>query len=185
MKLGVEHLFTRNDMSFLGHAMQQTWSSLLMLEKVLSENKDVVRLVELGTGCGGLTLFWGLHMAMRSGRVLTLDINRWMAPAWQRWASLFNIAFEQRNVFDQTTVQRVRDFIRDGRALVFCDDGDKPRELPLYASILKRNDLVMVHDWGSEIKREHLTPEVMSLLRFYRQDEFDALKTTILSLVRV
>lgn len=185
MELTLDHLFTRNDMTFCGHRLAQTWSALLMLEKLLSENMDIMRVAELGTGRGGLTLFWGLHMAMRNGKVLTLDIEQRMDPDWNRWATLFNITFELRDVFTQPTVQKVQEFIRDGRALIFCDNGCKLRELPLYAPILKKNDLILVHDWGSEVKQEHLTPELMTFLKLYRQDEFDALKTTTLSMVRV
>lgn len=181
----MERLFQTRPMSFCGHTMQQTWSALFMLEKVLSDNRDIVRVAELGTGGGGLTLFWGLQMKTRGGRVLTLDITKQMKHGWTGSASLLNITFEQRDVFDGTTVQRVQEFIQGGRALVFCDDGDKPRELYLYASLLKRNDLIMAHDWGSEIKREHLTPEITSILRPFRQDEFNDLKTRILSMVRV
>lgn len=153
-----------------------------MLEQILSDNKDVTRIVELGTGHGGLTLFWGLQMKMRGGKVLTFD-TREISDVLNRNLRFFNIIFQRKNVFDQATVQCVREFIRDGRALIFCDDGDKPREVLLYAPILKRNDLIMAHDWTSEIKE--VPPAIRSTLKFYRQDEFDALKTTILSMVKI
>ena len=36
------------------------------------------------------------------------------------------------------------------RALVFCDGGDKPRELHLYAPILRPGDLLLAHDYQNE-----------------------------------
>lgn len=156
-----------------------------MLENVLESNKDIVRVVELGTGCGGLTLFFGLHMTLRNGKVLTFDTRRRQVPQWHSQAQLLNITFEQKDVFKATTVKEVKDFIKEGKALVFCDNGDKKREFPLYTPILKKNDLIMVHDWGIEITSKHLDNKTLSLLKPYRQREFDALKTQILSMKKV
>lgn len=170
-----------------------------MLEWVLTDNKDIKRIVELGTGNGALTLFFGLHMSMRAGKVLTFDIKKLMVPEWHDLAKRLNITFEKRNAFAPETVERVRSFIRDGRALIFCDNGDKKKEFPLYTRILKKNDLIMAHDWGpvdmrhpslgwgyfkGEIRKEHLNPKTLSLLEFYRQHEFNQLKTRILSMRR-
>ena len=156
-----------------------------MLENVLASNKDIVRVVELGTGCGGLTLFFGLHMAARNGKVLTFDTRRRPVPSWYILAKLLNITFEQKDVFEAATVQEVKTFIKDGEALVFCDNGDKKKELPLYTPVLKKNDLIMVHDWKIEITSEQLDQKTISLLKPYRQDEFNALKTQILSMKKV
>ncbi len=157
-----------------------------MLEQVLSENQDITRVLELGTGFGGLTLFFGLHMQNRVGKVLTFDIVKKFRPEWTKWTATLPIVFEERNVFMQDTVAHARDFIQEGRALVFCDDGDKKREFPLYATLLKPNDLIMAHDWGVnlEIRMEHLNGRTLSILDFYRQREFNKLQTRILSMKR-
>lgn len=156
-----------------------------MLEKVLSANKNIARIVELGTGYGGLTLFFGIQMMARNGKVLSFDIKEKMLSPWHKLARQLPITFKQKDVFDATALQEVKRFISGARSLVFCDNGNKKKELPLYARILKKNDLIMVHDWGIEIGPAELDVKILSILTMYRQDEFDALKTRILSMIRV
>lgn len=205
MGLKIKHMFTSGyrgevlgkHQSLYGTWIQMTWPELFMLEWTLADNRDITRIVELGTGHGALTLFFGLHMSMRGGKVLSFDINRLMPPQWYELSEKLNITFEQEDVFASGTVEKVREFIRDGRALIFCDNGDKKREFPLYAGVLKKNDLIMAHDWGpidmkgvgwgvfeGEIRHEHLDTKTLSMLEVYRQQEFLDLKARILSMRR-
>jgi len=41
--------------------------------------------------------------------------------------------------------------------LLFCDNGDKPREFREFVPHLRVGDCVGVHDWGSEIHRADVT----------------------------
>lgn len=45
---------------------------------------------------------------------------------------------------------------RPGKTLLFCDNGDKPLEVKLYSPFLKPGDILVVHDWMTEIKPEHI-----------------------------
>lgn len=171
--------------SLSGFKMAQTWSAIYALEQLLTANKDITRILDLGTGEGGLTIFWGLQMAARNGSVLSFDIKKWMHPSWFELAKKLPIKFMQRDVFDQSTIQLAADFIKKGRTLVFCDASNKPKSLNIYSRLLKKNDLIMAHDWGVEIKPEHLDAETLSILKYNRHEEFTQLKTRILSMRRV
>jgi len=185
-RIGIDDLFDLNSLryvSFCGHIMMQTHSSLFMLEQVLAANPDITRIVELGTAYGGSALFFGLHMfGRKDGRVLTLDHSPAMTDEWHILARLLNVEFRKRDVWNETTVNEVSAFIESGRALIFIDGGNKPRELTLYAPHAKKNDLIMTHDYASEIDPKQLTTETLSLLEPFRQEEFDELKTRILSM---
>jgi len=186
-RIGIDDLFDLHSLryiSFCGHIMRQTHSSLFILEQVLVSNPDITRIVELGTAHGGLALFFGLHMFGKGGRVLTLDVAPVMSAEWYRLASFLNIEFRKRDIWDIRTIMEVSEFIKLGRALIFIDGGDKPKELTLYAPCAKPNDLIMIHDYASEIHPKQLTAETLSLLEPFRQEEFDALKTWILSMRR-
>jgi len=187
-RMGIDDLFDLHSLrciSFCGHIIRQTHSALFILEQILVSNPDITRIVELGTACGGLALFFGLHMfGRRDGRVLTLDIAPSMSDEWYRLANLLNIEFRKRNIWDESTVNEVSEFIKSGRALIFIDGGNKPKELTLYAPHAKKNDLIMTHDYAAEIHPNQLTKETLSLLEPFRQEEFDELKTWILSMRR-
>jgi len=167
---------------FLGYYVAQTWSALTMINKVLSESKDITRILELGTGTGGLTLLFGLNMLVRRGYVLTFDLG---TPQALNWFPRLNTTFKPRDVFDEDTIRQAETFLEGGRALVFCDNGDKTREFPIYTRFLKKDDLIMAHDWTTEIKPEDLDEETLSLVEPYLQDEFDEAFTLILSMRRI
>ena len=42
------------------------------------------------------------------------------------------------------------------RKFLFCDNGNKIDEVKLYAGYLRPNDLLGIHDWGTEIKQEDI-----------------------------
>lgn len=164
-----------------------------IIAKILNDNADILRIVELGTGYGGTSLFLGSCVCGRGGKVLTIDISPNMEYGYAAWSLLapkYNVSFLQRDVFRLETVQEVSNFIKDHRALVFCDDGDKKREVPLYAEILKKDDLLMAHDYtaveGGELSPRLLTKRTLDILEPYRQEEFavPALDTRILSMKR-
>jgi len=177
---------------FLDSYTAQTWSALTILNKVFSANRDIKRVVELGTGLGGLTLFFGLNMLVRKGKVLTFDIEPVQSIHTQEYFERLNITFEHRSVFEEESIEIARKFIKDERALIFCDNGRKPKEVQVYAEILKKNDLILAHDWGVEItkidfesKRSDLSKQTLAVLEPYWQEEFDEVNSYILSMRRI
>jgi hypothetical protein len=65
-------------------------------------------------------------------------------------------------------------------AVLFCDDGDKPREVREFGPLLLESDYLAVHDWGGEIFAADIPDEFVpvlggeceataSLTRFYRR----------------
>lgn len=169
----------------LDHYTAQTWSAISMLTKFFGENRDVKRVVDIGTGTGGLTLFFGMHMLQRDGKVLSFDIEEVQSAQARRDFDKLNIDFRKMNVFDKAAVELVKEFITDEKALIFCDNGKKSREFPLYARTLKRGDFIMVHDWGIEISAGDIDGFAHSALEPYLQEEFDEKETYILSMRRL
>jgi len=168
------------------HYTAQTWSAINMLTKFFGEHPDVTRVVELGTGTGGLTLLFGFNMLQRNGRVLSFDIEETQSEQARRDFEKLNITFERMDIFQNNAVVLAKKFIGEERALVFCDNGNKARELPLYTKILKEGDFIMAHDWRVEITPLDLNMYRMALLDLepYRQEEFDREETYILSMRR-
>jgi len=172
-------------LTLFDHYTAQNWTAITMLLKFFADNREVKRVVDIGTGCGGLTLFFGANMLQRDGKVLSFDIEETQSAQARRDFEKLNIDFRKMNVFSEYAVKLVKEFIADEQALIFCDNGNKGREFPLYARTLKQGDFIMAHDWGVEISEGNLDGFIHSNLEFYKQEEFDKEKTYILSMRRI
>jgi len=169
----------------LDHYSPQTWSAIAMLIKFFSDHRDIKRVVDLGTGTGGLTLLFGANMLQRNGKVLSFDIEPVQSTQARRDFEKLNITFREGDVFKKDFVELAQKFIEGERALIFCDNGCKPREFALYAKILKKGDLIMAHDWGIEMTPIDLDEFTLSILEPYCQEDFDEAETFILSMRRI
>ena len=166
--------------TFLGFYVAQSRGAISKIMEVLDDNPDIMRIVELGTGSGGLTLLFGLYMTVRGGRVLSFDT--YAMPDAGKWFERLSVDFHCQDIFTGEAFKLIREFSGQGRMLLFCDNGDKPLELSTYVQAVKPNDLVMVHDYPQEITG--ISGGLEDILEPYRQEEFDAEHTFILSMRR-
>lgn len=169
-----------------GFQAEQSKAGLKAIRKILDENPDILRIVELGTGHGGMSLHLGSFICGRGGNVLTIDRVRIMDGGYDSWAKFgpkYHVNFIERDVFNPSTVIEVSNFIQHYRAMILCDNGDKKREVELYAKILKKGDLLLAHDHPGEWYVEDLSEETLSILEPYRQEDFPILLRT-LSMIR-
>lgn len=172
--------------TFDGYITEQCQEGMDRIRAMLDAEPDVLRIVEIGTGHGGTSLFLASCIQSRGGRVLTVDRERLMDKGYTGWCSAAEargVSFLWGDAFDEHTVDKVREFIGEHRAMLFCDDGNKPREVNLYAPILKPGDLLYAHDYGGEIKDSDILPETASLLEDHKQSQFPR-HTTIMSRIR-
>ena len=171
--------------TFIGFKMYQTYSTLYAFEEFIKAHPDVRVVVELGTGPGGLTLFLGLLMQINAGHVLTIDNDPTHKKlSWYPIAkNIGNIQWLHENAFDPITLRKVKAYINeniiDGKALILCDDGYKPRELRDYMILLEPGDFIMVHDHMKEILPRHYTQYIdQGLLELVDFPAFEELGTT-------
>lgn len=131
---------------FLGVPAAQLWRDLEVWEKFFNEHR-VKSLVELGTGDGGLALFLQTQAAWRSIVYRTFDREQPQAD--------IDGFMQVKDIF---TAPSVREALRLMRrpAVLFCDDGDKPREVATFSPLLEPGDFLIVHDWGVEIDYHHI-----------------------------
>ena len=148
--------------TLFGIPVQQTWTALYMLEKLIT-NQKIEQIFELGTGDGALSLFFGY----RDERFWTYDIKN------------------NQDVFSAKIINEIKFYLKvnwNSKSMVFCDNGDKPREIRTYAPLLKPGDFILAHDY----RRPDGVPENFDYkslgLETYRQPEWDKLKTYILCL---
>ena len=140
--------------TFLGAPLAQSWSDLCLWEHFL--NVYMIRsLIELGTWRGGMAIYLSLQGATRGFNVTTIDSR----PTFQvrAFTERFGAVSLEHDVFDLSFMQNLIDVSRRPRML-FCDNGNKPREVREIAPLLERGDFVAVHDWNTEVGSQDIPP---------------------------
>jgi len=132
-----------------GVTIYKSWSEIFQLEGLLNEY-TFSNIVELGTGFGSTTIFLGVQGHLKGIKVYGFD-NKPLAPNVQKLLDAIGTVFECVDIF--TKVDEIANLIkRPGRTLLYCDNGDKAKELEIWGAYLKPGDVVLVHDYTEEIK---------------------------------
>jgi hypothetical protein len=127
--------------SFAGVRMAQYWCDLYLWEVVFNSHPDAVLVVELGSFSGGLSAYLESQCRYRGMEFRCYDVIEPELPIE---------GFEQKDIF------RFKDEIiglmadAGGPVILFCDNGNKPRELRDFTQQLPEGSVVLVHDWGTE-----------------------------------
>ena len=122
----------------------QHWYHIAAIFHMIDE-LHVQTFVELGVYYGGLSdLLIRRERTVKDIAYFGFDWDAQYLPVSLR----YNPAITIGDVFDPAIVEQVSSLIQAGGspALVFCDDGDKPREMRTYAPILRVGDYMMSHD---------------------------------------
>jgi len=138
----------------VGCKVTQYWVDLALWEVFLNRCPDVASIVELGTEQCGLSLFLALQSYQRGMEFRTFDHKRSdnLTTPLARHLRLEE-CFILGNLFGEAG-RKLKELLNGGLPrpiLLFCDDGDKPRELREFVPHLRAGDYVGVHDWGTEI----------------------------------
>ena len=127
---------------------RQSIQDIEALKLVCSELSPVV-IVELGTDrCGSTSV---LRDAAPESEIFSFDMK---APRLteEQVASLgSNTHIVDADVLKSKDVVCRSFQAVDGVVLLFCDNGNKPLEVELYAPTLRTGDVIGVHDWETEV----------------------------------
>lgn len=147
----VDHFHSFANVSFAGVACAQFYADFYLWEGVLNDRTGrtanptglpaVDAIVELGTFKGGFSLYLASQAHWRGLGFRTYDV---VAPGRQI------PGFVQLDIFAKA--DEIGEWIRAWETvIVFCDGGNKARELKTFSRYLDSNDLIATHDWGEEI----------------------------------
>ena len=134
----------------IGVSCSLTWFDLGAIAHIL-QTAQIGSIVEIGVEHGGLGAYLEGYCYYTGGRYLGVDITlNALHPKVRE--DMAGIQIEQHDAWSAATVERVGRWIAaDSRpALIICDGGDKPRELHLYAPLLRPGDVLIGHDYGNE-----------------------------------
>lgn len=120
--------------------MAQYLSDWLLWEAVLNSNPQLRGIVELGTWQGGFSRYLHAQAQARGMDFVTFDVQDPDVPAPN---------FEKLDIYRyaEDLCQR---FSAMGPIALFCDGGNKPRELKIFPPALAAGSVILVHDWGTE-----------------------------------
>jgi len=145
--------------TFVGCKVTQYWVDLALWEVFLNRCPDIASIIELGTEQCGLSLFLALQSYQRGMEFRTFDHKRSdnLDTPLARHLGL-EARFVLGNLFGEAGQKLVK-LLHGGLPrpiLLFCDDGDKPREFREFVPHLLPGGYVGVHDWGTEIGQAHV-----------------------------
>ena len=136
--------------------------SFPIIQKVVRDGKFKV-VVELGTFYYGLTLL--LHEANPKAHLFTFDsmdprtslyrarrrITREDLDYVYNWGFGKKVNFVRGDVIDNKNIMLMALLGRPEKKLLYCDNGNKDREICYYGKLLNKGDVIGVHDWGHEV----------------------------------
>lgn len=144
--------------TFIGMELSQNWRDINIWETFFKEFK-VASLIELGTGNGGMSLYFALQGYQRKMYFHTFDNQKWIdfnngLPKMLRMQEIFHHV----DLFSEEGIRQVTELIltMPKPLAIFFDDGDKPREWGLFAALTSPGDFCIVHDWGTEFKESDI-----------------------------
>lgn len=127
--------------SFCGIPVAQFWADFYLWELVLNANPDLRAIVEIGTWQGGFSRYLAAQARGRGMAFRTYDSVVPDRPP-EEFVRLDVFAFERE----------VGAYLESRAPLIlFCDGGNKPRELCTFPKYLDERSIVIAHDWGTEV----------------------------------
>ncbi len=187
-KLGVASLWGERPeggwRAYAGAAIQRKWVDIFTIDVFLADCRPSM-IIELGTGSGAFSSYLATYAYLNGAQFVTFDSNRKTAvikranPRALRLIRKLGGKTSQRDIFEDETAAFVRSLIqRPGVSFLYCDNGDKPKEIQMFAAALKPGDFVGVHDFGSEIHEKDVSLLVETDLTPYHPEFFAAVSSS-------
>lgn len=134
-------LFHSFDATSLGGVpVAQYWVDLVTWEGVLNDNPQLDAIVELGTWQGGFSYYLDMQARARGLGFHTYDV---IQPERDIPGFIHSDIYRHHKSLGEF-------FHTLGKIALFCDGGNKPRELATFPPYLRAGSIVAVHDWGTE-----------------------------------
>jgi len=132
--------------------MSQDWNDFHIWEAFFAHEK-VMTFIELGTGNGGMSIYFALQCSR-----LGIDFHTYDHQQWHKFddpiSSYLGMQsrFHRMDLFSEAGKSEIARVITTSPKpiAVFFDDGNKPREWDLFAPLTVPGDYCIVHDWETE-----------------------------------
>jgi hypothetical protein len=135
-----DRLHSFKGVSFAGVLMAQYVCDWHLWECVLTENPHLAGIVELGTWQGGMSRYLWAQAQARGMKFVTYDSMLPDVPP-PEFVKLDMYRYPEVVAAAAATM---------GPVALFCDGGNKPRELKTFPPLMPEGSIFLVHDWGTE-----------------------------------
>ena len=133
--------------------------------------------VELGTAAGGFAVLLAATLSEWGGTVLSVDRVQDEGIVRRLLLTYPNLTLLEADVLSEPLFAVV-EVLKEPESLLYTDNGNKRRELELYAPVLGPRALVGTHDYDTEVIVEWVEPFMTGLgYEPYQHDRFEALAT--------
>ena len=119
-------------------------------------------IIELGTWWGNFSLYFLLYCFNQEKEFFTYDVVRRKGSRLKRLLN-FDAHHRKKDIFEYQA-EIIKEIQKPGRTILFCDNGDKPREIKTFWPYLKEGDIMAVHDWLTEVKPADLPSSSVIML---------------------
>ncbi|MBN1121146.1 MAG: hypothetical protein JXJ17_08710 [Anaerolineae bacterium] len=156
--------------TYVGGDIGHTWMEMFTFELLLTHT-SMERIIELGTWRGHFSTYLATWSYLNKMEFITVEkYAEVISPRALKLLNRMHATVIIEDIFSPWLIQKIGSIIqKPGITLLICDNGNKPRELALYAPYLKTGDLVMVDDWGTEALPEVVKPitEELNLIPYF------------------
>jgi len=134
--------------TFLGIRQQHCYGLYETIDRVLVDNPQICKFVEIGTGGGALSVVLALHAVQRDTFLITFDtqIRGDRLKADSAFAAL-GVRSYLYDCFDKVSVDIIDQYLEDSPCFFFCDGGNKLKELKMFAPLLSSQSIIAAHDY--------------------------------------
>lgn len=143
--------------TFLGRVVAQSDTEISFWEHFLSQ-REFARIVEFGTYRGNFSLYLYLYCLQNKKEFYTYDNQDWKSLDKRQHLKNklgFDKHFKLCDIFEIES--EIGELISSpGLSIVFCDNGNKPEELKIFSKYLKSGDIIVSHDWLTEVREKDL-----------------------------
>lgn len=128
------------DRTLFGCKIQQSWTSLYVLDKLLEKEKPTF-ICELGCASGILSCYFQVYANLTGNRFVSFDLNK---PQYHT-----NYLFYQKDIRNNDTIKQISEYLNNTpTGMILIDAADKKsNDVNLYVPNLKSNTIILAHDY--------------------------------------
>jgi hypothetical protein len=137
-------------LNFIGQYQQHNYYLYYVIDRIMNQNSQITKIIELGTGYGALTMVLGLWGIKKNIPVYTVDIRPNKIEPIQNVLDCLKVIVLAKDIYSDETTKYLQSIIGNEPVLMICDGLDKSIEMNTWVPLLPNNSIVCGHDYRTE-----------------------------------